>query len=62
MTIYLTVFNFAMLCLWVYDNTELGAMFKENGYRPGDIILIIVFILFAISVLEYVLIGRDRDE
>lgn len=58
MTLYLTLFNFSLLCFYVYDNTSFGEWMKDNGYRPGDLILIIVFSIFAISVLEYVLIGR----
>jgi hypothetical protein len=62
MTIYLTIFNFCLLCFWVFDNTEIGDALKENGYRAGDLILIVIFCIFALSVLEYILIGRNRGE
>lgn len=58
MTLYLTIFNFSLLCFYMYDNTGVGDWMKENGYRPGDLILVVVFAIFAISVLEYILIGR----
>ena len=57
MTLYLTLFNFSLLCFYVYDNS-IGQWMKDNGYRPGDLILVVVFVIFAISVLEYILIGR----
>jgi hypothetical protein len=62
MTVYLTVFNFTMLGFWVYDNTGLGEWMKSEGYRIGDLILVVVFSLFAISALEYILIGRNNEE
>lgn len=62
MTIYLTIFNFAMLGFYIYDNTSFGETLKTEGYRPGDLILMIVFSLFAISALEYVLIGRNNEK
>ena len=61
MTVYLTIFNFALLCFWMYDNSSIGDWMKDNGYRPGDLILAVVFVLFAISALEYVLIGRNTE-
>lgn len=62
MTLYLTLFNFTMLGFYVYDNTSIGDALKENGYRPGDIILMIVFAIFALSVLEYILIGKSNEK
>jgi hypothetical protein len=35
---------------------------KNEGYRAGDLILIVIFAIFAISVLEYILIGRNKSE
>ena len=61
MTIYLTIFNFIMLGFNLYENTGIGDWMKENNYRPGDLILVAVFGLFAISVLEYILIGRNNE-
>ena len=58
MTLYLTLFNFSLLCFYVYDNTSFGDWMKDNGYRPGDLIFWVIFGIFAISVLEYLLIGR----
>jgi hypothetical protein len=34
MTLYLTIFNFSLLCFYVYDNTSFGEWMKDNGYRP----------------------------
>lgn len=61
MTVYLTIFNFSLLCFWMYDNSSIGDWMKENGYRPGDLILIVVFALFAISAIEYIIIGRNNE-
>jgi len=61
-TFYLTIFNFFMLANWMYDNTGIGDWMKENHFRPGDMLAIIFFVIFAISALEYVIIGRDREE
>jgi hypothetical protein len=46
----------------MYDNTGLGEWMKSEGLRIGDLILVVVFSLFAISALEYVLIGRNNEE
>lgn len=62
MTLYLTIFNFCMLCFYMYENTGIGDWMKENSYRPGDLILVFIFSLLTISVLEYLLIGRDKEE
>jgi hypothetical protein len=61
MGFYLTLFNFFMLANWMYENTDFGDMLKNNGFRPGDTLLIILFAIFAISALEYVVIGRDKE-
>ncbi len=61
-TFYLTIFNFFMLASWMYENTSIGDWMKENHFRPGDMLAIILFAIFAISALEYVLIGRDKEE
>jgi hypothetical protein len=50
-----------MLGFYVYDNTSIGEALKVEGYRPGDIILMIVFGIFAISVLEYLIVGRNNE-
>ncbi len=62
MAFYLTLFNFFMLANWMYENTEIGKMVGDLGLRPGDMLLLIVFIIFSISALEYVVLGRDRNE
>jgi hypothetical protein len=46
----------------MYENTGIGDWMKENSYRPGDLILVFIFSLLTISVLEYLLIGRDKEE
>jgi len=51
-----------MLGFYIYDNTSIGEFLKVEGYRPGDIILMIVFGIFAISVLEYLIVGRNNEE
>jgi len=61
-TFYLTLFNFFMLASWMYDQTSIGDWMKANGFRPGDMLAIILFAIFAISVFEYLLIGRDKEE
>lgn len=60
MGFYLTIFNFFMLANWMYENTSLGDWMKDNGWRPGDALALILFSIFAISALEYVVIGRDK--
>jgi hypothetical protein len=62
MTVYLTIFNFCLLCFWMYDNTPVGDWMKEENLRAGDLILVVIFSLFAISALEYILIGRENEE
>lgn len=62
MTLYITIFNFCILCFWIFDNTEIGEWLKNEGYRAGDLISVVIFSLFAISVLEYILIGRNKNE
>ena len=61
-TFWLTIFNFFMLSTYMYDNTSVGDLMKSAGLRVGDMILIILFTIFAISALEYAIIGRDKDE
>jgi len=46
----------------MYDNTGIGDWMKENSYRPGDLILIAIFSLLTISALEYILIGREKED
>jgi hypothetical protein len=62
MTFYLTLFNFFLLSQWMYDNTSFGSMLQDAGMRPGDTLLIILFIIFALSALEYVVIGRGKEK
>jgi hypothetical protein len=62
MTFYLTIFNFCLLSSWMYDQTSVGDMMKEWGLRPGDMLLIMLFSIFAISALEYVILGRGKTE
>ena len=62
MGFYLTIFNFFMLASWMYENTSIGEWMKANSMRPGDMLAIILFAIFFISALEYVVIGRDREE
>ena len=61
-TFYLTLFNFFMLASWMYENTSIGEWMKENNLRAGDMLAIILFAIFFISAMEYVIIGRDREE
>jgi hypothetical protein len=61
-TFYLTLFNFFMLANWMFDNTSVGDWMKENHFRPGDMLAIILFTIFAISALEYIVIGRNKEE
>ena len=51
-----------MLANWMFDNTSLGDWMKDNQFRPGDMLAIILFVIFAISALEYIVIGRNREE
>jgi hypothetical protein len=62
MSFYLTLFNFFMLASWMYENTSIGEWMKSNSMRPGDMLAIILFAIFFISAMEYVIIGRDREE
>ena len=62
MSFYLTLFNFFMLASWMYENTSIGEWMKSNSMRPGDMLAIILFAIFFISAMEYVVIGRDREE
>jgi hypothetical protein len=62
MSFYLTLFNFFMLASWMYENTSIGEWMKSNSMRPGDMLAIILFAIFFISALEYVIIGRDKEE
>jgi hypothetical protein len=51
-----------MLASWMYENTSIGEWMKSNSMRPGDMLAIILFAIFFISAMEYVIIGRDREE
>ena len=62
MGFYLTLFNFFMLANWMYENTTMGDWMQANGWRPGDTLVFILFSIFAISALEYVVLGRDRKD
>ena len=62
MSFYLTLFNFFMLASWMYENTSIGEWMKSNSMRPGDMLAIILFAIFFISAMEYVIIGRDKEE
>jgi hypothetical protein len=62
MTFWLTIFNFFMLSTYMYEQTSIGDLMKEAGLRAGDMLLIILFTIFAISALEYVILGRDKDD
>ncbi len=61
-TFYLTIFNFFMLASWMYESTAVGEWMKSNGFRPGDMLAIILFVIFAISAIEYAFLGRDKGE
>ena len=61
MTFWLTIFNFFMLSSWMYDQTSIGDMMKNAGLRPGDMLALMLFVIFAISALEYVVIGRAKE-
>ncbi len=62
MTFWLTIFNFTMLSTYMYEQTSIGDLMKEAGLRVGDMLLIMLFVIFAISALEYVILGRDKIE
>lgn len=62
MTFWLTIFNFCMLSNWMYEQTSLGDMMKEWGLRPGDALALVIGIIFAVSLLEYVALGREKGE
>jgi hypothetical protein len=47
--------------MWLYDS-ELGSIFKENGLAPGDVILIVMFSILAVSALEMLILGLGREE
>lgn len=59
MTTYLAIFNFIMLCFWMYDNTGIGEWMKENSMRPGDMILIALFVIVVISAIEMIALGLE---
>jgi uncharacterized membrane protein len=61
MTTYLAIFNFCMLCLWLYES-DAGAIFKDNGLRAGDVILIALFIIVVVSGIELLILGLSRKE
>lgn len=62
MTFWLSIFNFCMLANWMYEQTSLGEWMKEAGFRPGDSLAMVLFVIFAVSLLEYVILGRDKRE
>ena len=59
-TFWLTIFNFFMLSTCMYEQTSIGDFMKDAGMSVGDMILIILFTISAISALEYVILGRDK--
>jgi uncharacterized membrane protein len=61
MTTYLSIFNFCMLCVWLYES-DLGAIFKDNGLRPGDAILIVLFAIILITSIEMIILGFEENE
>jgi uncharacterized membrane protein len=61
MTTYLAIFNFCLLCMWLYDS-ELGSIFKENGLAPGDVILIVMFSILLVSAVEMLILGLGKEE
>jgi hypothetical protein len=61
MTTYLAIFNFCMLCAWLYDS-DLGTIFRENDMRYGDVILIVLFIIVAVSAIEMMVLGLGAKE
>ena len=61
MTTYLAIFNFCLLCMWLYDS-DLGSIFKENGLAPGDVILIVMFGIVVISAIEMLILGLGKEE
>jgi hypothetical protein len=50
-----------MLCAWLYDS-DLGSVFRENGMRYGDVILIALFIIVSVSGLEMLILGLGVKE
>lgn len=60
-TTYLTIFNFCMLCMWLYDS-DLITVFKDNGLRPGDVVAIVVAFIIFISAIEMIIFGFDKKE
>lgn len=60
--LYLTIANFIMLAVNLYENTVVGEWAKEFISAPGDFVVIIFFIVFFISTLEYLIIGRNSEE
>jgi uncharacterized membrane protein len=61
MTTYLSIFNFCMLCIWLYES-DLGSIFKDNGLRPGDAILIVLFAIILITSIEMIILGFEENE
>ena len=61
MTTYLAIFNFCMLCMWLYDS-EAGSVFRDNNMRYGDVILIALFIIVAVSGVEMLILGLGVKE
>ena len=61
-TFWLTIFNFFMLSTYMYDSTSVGDLMKSAGLRVGDMLLIVLFSIFAISALEYMILRDKNDE
>lgn len=60
-TLYLTIANFGMLAINLYENTIVGEWVKEVISAPGDFVLILFFTVLFISTIEYLVIGRDKS-
>jgi uncharacterized membrane protein len=60
MTTYLSIFNFCMLCMWLYDS-DITSFFRDNGLRPGDVIVIILFSILVITVIEMAILGFNKE-
>jgi hypothetical protein len=46
----------------MYDNTGIGEWMKENSMRPGDMILIALFVIITISAIEMIALGLGEEE
>lgn len=61
MTTYLSIFNFCMLCMWLYES-DAGEIFRVNELRAGDVILIVLFVIVVVSSLEILIFGLSRRD